>query len=66
MSIGLVAKLALVTTMAIASIWGDIIVPVDSGPCSDPGSYNCCVHQCIHDSSTGCNGGTRCCQNVCA
>lgn len=62
MSIGIVAKVALVAAMAITSIWGDsIIEPVDPVDCG----FNCCVNQCIHDSSTGCNGGTRCCESLC-
>ena len=71
MSIGLVAKVALVTTMVIAGLWGDIIIsPEDGGdasPCSggNEGTVACCVWQCQHDSSTGCNGSARCCDNVC-
>lgn len=67
----LVGKVALIAAMAVGTaLWGETeILPVDSGdggPCGDPGSNACCIHQCIHDSSTGCNGGTRCCTNLCA
>jgi hypothetical protein len=70
MSIGLVAKVALIAAMAIASIWGDVIISPeggDSSPCSggNEGSFACCVWQCRHDSSTGCNGAARCRENVC-
>ena len=70
MSIGLVAKAALVTVMVITGLWGDTIISPeeggDSGPCSDPSSSACCYHQCIHDASSGCNGSGRCCTNLCA
>jgi hypothetical protein len=66
----LVGKVALIAAMALGTaLWGETeIAPMESGdgPCSDPGSTACCIHQCIHDSSTGCNGGSRCCTNLCA
>lgn len=62
MSIGLVAKLALIGAMAFTAFWGDSFVsPIDGIDCD----FNCCVNQCIHDSSTGCNGGSRCCESLC-
>ncbi|MDQ3799257.1 MAG: hypothetical protein M3384_07400 [Acidobacteriota bacterium] len=62
MSIGLVGKLALIGAMAITTLWGDgFVAPIDQVDCD----FRCCVNQCIHDSSTGCNGGTRCCENLC-
>jgi hypothetical protein len=47
--------------MAITTLWDDGFVPIEQTECD----FNCCVHQCIHDSSTGCNGGTRCCESLC-
>lgn len=67
MSIGLVTKLALMTTMVIVtSIWGDGgAIPVGGG-CPYDDAYRCCIYACQHDHSTGCNGGSRCCENLCA
>lgn len=65
--ITLVGKVALISALGIGAMWMDIgIEPADSPCTNDPGSTNCCIHQCIHDSSTGCNGGTRCCTNLCS
>ena len=63
MSIGLVGKIALIGAMAFTALWGDsIIAPMDQVECD----FNCCVRACIHDQSTGCNGGSRCCENLCS
>lgn len=61
MVIGWVAKLALVGAMAVTTFWGDSII-VPAGTDCD---FNCCVIQCVRDSSTGCNGSSRCCENLC-
>lgn len=65
MSIGLVSKIALITTMVIVTaVWEDGgFVPVGSCPYRD--TFSCCVYSCQHDSSTGCSGGVRCCENLC-
>jgi hypothetical protein len=66
MSISLAAKLALVTTMVIVtSVWDDGGVIMNGG-CPYNDTYKCCVHACRHDSSTGCNGSSSCCENLCA
>ena len=71
MSIGLVGKLALVTAMVIGTYFmgdgfGAAPMEAASGPCDRDYNYNCCVYICLHDSSTGCNGRSGCCQNLCA
>lgn len=68
MSIGLIGKLALVAAMALGTYFmGDgIAAPVmPTNPCTAGYSFDCCVYICIHDSSTGCNGGSTCCTNKC-
>jgi hypothetical protein len=71
--ITLFGKVALVAAMALGTaLIGETeispVEPGDSSPCSggNEGSFNCCVWQCMHDSSTGCNGRARCCENVCS
>jgi hypothetical protein len=60
----LAAKVALVAVLGIGAMWADGgIDPIDTG--GGECGFNCCVNQCIHDSSTGCNGGTRCCEGLC-
>lgn len=64
----LVGKVALVAAMAIGTYFmGDsIAAPVgSSNPCTKGYGFDCCVYICMHDSSTGCNGGGACCERVC-
>lgn len=66
----LLGKVALISALGIASMWGDgIISPEEGGdtPCSSSGgdTFACCFHQCRHNAGGACGGGYSCCEDSC-